>query len=469
MSVLAVAYLASVSYNRARSRADAFPIDDASVAVADTFSMTEGGPSVALDVLANDIFFTPRGDITIDLNLSGTSGTGIAVDDNNNVTYKPPASARTDIFAYTINGSAPATVTIAVKPVGSEGFERLPAANGTVTATDGNLADLINTAPAGRQIRVPPGTYAGRAVNCANGTQANPVILRPSDPANPPRFNGTWDVSGGGLQFWGIDFRNHNGEATSGGTKNVRLYGNDVGWYYCDIEPAGIGIEVANTSVRRWRTHRCRMHNPAPGTGAGREVLKTGVSGSGRVAHAGLVDYCLFQDFVGERESISIKGQIHMYRCHGIGCRDIAFRHVGIRSIVEETRWVGSQARIPVNGADHIIRNVVCPTVEVWRGTHSGDSTVSGSSGVYLAALRATLQRVTANVIRVAPYPFESTQGSTYGAIQATGTTASNNSVAVTISNGASVGTAPTIAAVEPPFLTSATTGVLAYATYAAP
>jgi hypothetical protein len=342
-------------------------------------------------------------------------------------------------------------------------FVQLPTPEDTVTVS--NLTALlaaVNVAPPGRHILVDPGNYGGFNTTFG-GTAAAPVIIRPSDKNDPPIFTGTCNLYGTGGGMWGSIFRNHTGTALPG-TRSIRVYGTDMWLAYNDIEAGGMALEIASTAPRRTRVERNRFHNqPSEPAGAGGEAIKSGVSGSLTVPHATLVQLNLIEDYVLERETISIKGEMIFRRNHLKGSRQIAFRHCRACTVEEnriETPFSDSDSgRIQVNGPDNIVRGNIGTLITVDRGTDGGDTVVTGSSAVYLAATRTTLQNNTmSNAIRVGDNPFSASLPE-----PVVNTNGSNDTPAYTLLNGATVGTAATVTSQTPPTLTSLTTGIIAY------
>lgn len=334
----------------------------------------------------------------------------------------------------------------------------------TVSSTAA-LISAIDNAPPGRHILVDAGTYSGFSATFG-GTQESPVVVRPSDPNNPPMITGTSNFYGTAGQFWGIHFKNTQSGA-SPGTRIIRFYGNDIRLIFCDLEIAGVGPEIADVSVRRTWIERCHFYGQIQGTsGNGQDALKLGVSQSLTEPHATTVQLNLFEGYAAERECVSIKGEVNFRRNHLIGCRQIALRHC--RScIIDENRIEdpaedNDTGRIQVSGPDHTIRGNIGTLITVDRGTDDGDADLDGSSQVYLAAKRTIVQNNTmSNAIRVGDYVFS--VASNFDTAP-TGTLVSGNSIPPTAFYGATWGTAPTVTSQDPPTLTSLTTGLGAYA-----
>lgn len=336
---------------------------------------------------------------------------------------------------------------------------------GPVVSDIAGLKSALLSAAAGTVIFAQSGFYGGTSASTSHeldapfSTPENPVIVRAYDPATPPVFRERYDVgrnSNSSIQFWGIDFDDSHAGAVED-RRLVRLWNApDCGFFYCDLTAAGMALEINDNDAIGLRLHRSRWHSQPSGGTSGRNAVKLGISTSLATDFGTLIDYCLFEDYDDSRETISGKGRFRMYRSHMIGCRDIATRHARL-CVIEECRLEGSQARIQINGPDHIVRGNVTPEIEVWRGTQDGDNTFNGTGGEYLAGKRTVIQSNECPSIRVGEYPFGD---ASLGGVQATGTLASRNSSSLVSVNGATWGEAPSVVTTPPPELTTATSGV---------
>lgn len=334
-------------------------------------------------------------------------------------------------------------------------YLQLPSPVATVNVTPSNIVSTASTAAAGTHLLLSAvdGDYDGLSITVNNGTSALPVIMRPANKNQAPRFKGETRLLGGFGQIWGCNWNNQTGDRTS---RMLRLEGNDWLLAYNDFQPWQMGVEWRSSGAANCRVHRGSFYNQGDPTASnGGEACKVGVSSTLNVDLAAIIDWCRFRDFTAERETISGKSEgMHVRDCDIRNSRQLVLRHA--RSCIIER--VRSDDKIAVQGPDHIIRNVIASEVEFNNGYQDGDEVHSGSSAVYLAAKRCKAQRITGN-LSIGDDPF-----TTNGPYNALATDCTHSEVTGSVSDsGVNTSAAASIAAESIPSLTAGDVGVQAY------
>lgn len=182
-------------YDRVLTEAEAIELSQvtaAPVAVDGSAGVPESA-TTPIDVVANDTWVGSKAGLTVEIMSQPSGGDSVAVDGNNDLAYTAGAvSADTPrSFTYRItdpNGTSNiATVNVTVQDAGGQ---QSPLSNcfivgGQDTVEVSSMAALesaVNAASPGRQILIAPGTYSGGNLDfTGNGTEANPIVIRPRD------------------------------------------------------------------------------------------------------------------------------------------------------------------------------------------------------------------------------------------------------------------------------------------------
>lgn len=280
-----------------------------------------------------------------------------------------------------------AVVDPPLPPTGDTGktgpvFRQQPAPVGNpILTTPANFVSIIESASPGQHILLATGqSYVGLEFTVTNADPINnPIIVRPENPnvsdAQYPQFTGRTNVRGQGVQFWGCWFDGRG--SGNAGHKTINCFDTqDVGFLYCRITPAAIGLEILGSVVQRPLIHRCRVHlqDIVSGTNGG-NAFKFGDSDDYRTDYIDAIcDYTLVEGFNQFRETWSLKSAgWHIYRCHDLNGNDLAFRQA-TDCIVEECRCDGTTGnrKIQVSGSGHQVINCYARLIELDSGTVDG-------------------------------------------------------------------------------------------------
>ena len=282
-------------------------------------------------------------------------------------------------------------------------YTQLPIeAQATVTVTPSNFVSTVEGGLApGTFVRMLPGDYAGLEFTINNSNSQLPIIIMPNDPTLPiaqqAKFRGRTNVRGSNIQFWGC-VNNSKGAGTAGHRAFNVLNADNIGFYYCDIQPAAIGVEVIGMGGTGYVFDRCRFYNPDQLSGNGMNATKLGGGEHYNYDQQGVMRYCMIQDFRSGREAISIKAAGWLiYRSHFIDSNDFAFRQCAAVT-AQECRVDGTigNRKFQIAGRDHRIINCLARRFEVDTGSLPGDLPNPPNNNFRPAATRVLLAHTTA-------------------------------------------------------------------------
>lgn len=342
---------------------------------------------------------------------------------------------------------------------GDGDFAQPPATvGGPTTTSDGNFVSDAASVPAGRHILLPSGTYSGRTINFVNGTTDLPIIVRPENAGSPPVLRGTWIITGGNVEFWGIRFQQVAPSAV--GSRALRFQATNIWLKYCDVEPRGIGVELRNSSATNCGVYRCLFDgsDQVGVSGAnGYEAIKGGASGLYATDLNFQALITKFKTFDKEREAIKMASAgMYFYRCQAVNCSDISFRDCTGCSL-EECDWGSS--RMNIWGENHRVDNCKAGRIDVCRGNLPADGPSTGAGSQYMAADNAILRH---NVCTGLYIGVDRGWGATWS-YQATNTKLLGNTATPVSQNGATWSTAAAYPAATPKTVNDGDVGLAGY------
>jgi hypothetical protein len=284
------------------------------------------------------------------------------------------------------------------------------------------LESAVNAAPAGRQILVAPGTYAGGTLTFSNtsGTATEPVVVRPRDGFGTVTFTSpTWQVTGARLVLSGLQltdaqitlrgqFNRLTRSKLTSITRNAVVVdeATDLRIDHCDFsEVVGMNNQnpifferasVANGNTKRVSVDYNHFHDiqVTPGDNGMSIVVTSTATGCFDKDPEAIIDHCLFQniEIVNEGEVISVKNS-------GTAIRYSTF--VGVELYLSQRTashnevrscWFENMKNNALNiwGDDHLVignRFVGDMHMRVGAGDGVWDDTLSGGPiGIYAAA-----------------------------------------------------------------------------------
>jgi poly(beta-D-mannuronate) lyase len=267
-------------------------------------------------------------------------------------------------------------------------------ANTVVVNSMAALQTAVNAAPPGRQILIAPGTYTGGTFTFnRDGTQANPIVIRPQGAIGSVTINNaSWTLAD--TSSWLVFEKLHftNGRITLAGDHNrisrcrfrdiqrtAILVGDNTGRGardcridHCDFadftNPTTIhncinlrGGEFADGNNARILIDFCYFHDLNAASGPnGREPIGTYASVTTIALPRGetvIVDHCLFQNIrlTGEDECITVKQG-------GWIIRFCTFNNLGLEPVFRSTQdselrscWFEAMPRPRIYGRDNLI------------------------------------------------------------------------------------------------------------------
>jgi hypothetical protein len=203
------------------------------VAVNDSFAVPESDSTV-LDVTENDTFVGAKSALTVDIMSQPGGGDNVAVDGNNDIVYTAGAVAENTNRSFTyrvtdVGGQsniATVDVTVQDSTAPTMGANANPFTINDIDTVVVNsmtaLQNAVNAAPTGRQILIAAGTYTGGTLTFnRNGTQANPIVIRPQGGRGTVTINSanwTWSTGSSRLVFTNLHFQG--GTLRFAGTNN---------------------------------------------------------------------------------------------------------------------------------------------------------------------------------------------------------------------------------------------------------
>jgi Concanavalin A-like lectin/glucanases superfamily/Bacterial Ig domain/Chondroitinase B len=269
-------------------------------AVADTFAAPESA-ATALDVTLNDSFAGSKAALTVEIVSQPGGGDSVAVNGNNDVVYTAGAVSENTArsFTYRItdgNGQSniatvDVTVLDATAPTSNANCFVESGADTIVVSSMAALQATVNAAPPGRQILIAPGSYSGGTLTFdRDGTQANPIVIRPQNGLGTVTINGAdWTFA-----------------VTSSRLVMSKLHLNNS-----IIRFAGTHNRITRCRLRNSRIRMadgplldCRIdHLDCSEDGTPIDLRGAGKFGTGAAARL-LVDHCYFHDIPGTTTQI---------------------------------------------------------------------------------------------------------------------------------------------------------------------
>ncbi len=357
--------------------------------------------------------------------------------------------------------------TIEPEPVVEGGDAiRVPPVTGVVrnaNANKGSIESTIAAARPGDRVTIPSGTYSSVTFDFERGqTGADPIVVVPADPNDPPLFTGRNEATGDHFMLMGLRF---DADGTGSSGRMLKMHGSEAATLaHLEFDKTdNIAIELAS-GVTDLVVHRCLFQGTGDSqTGNGGEAIKAGVSSTAGVQRGNRVEKSRFEDIRDERETISGKeGGLTLFQLTFDNTTDIVARHAS-NMRVEECTGVRN---ITLTGPDHVVVNSqVHNDIEVWSGSHDGSvgygALPSGTGSVYLSAHDTRIEH-SVGELRIGEDSYAG------GSVRAEGTKVADHASAPKTFNGASFDeVAAQSEAREPRVIHVADTGLTAYQTLA--
>lgn len=271
--------------------------------------------------------------------------------------------------------NAPARTAVKPEALDSISQEKLPAPARTVdVSSSARLATALNGAQPGDHIVLAAGAYHAFSI-APSGKDGKPIVIRAADTLKA-KVNGSVAIQGDDVWVLGVDFANGAGVTLRGARNRIsrsRFKSNGTAIHIASRARHAIIdhneiTSAALPSTRNWhgikidgnapecghRVFRNYLHDCVRDDEKGDDNSALGLYGRGGVPSGVLVEYNLFQNWLGDGETISIKGHgvtIRFNTC--VGCRE--FNNRWGKGNVWNANWIEDSVGLRIHDSDGVL------------------------------------------------------------------------------------------------------------------